>query len=222
MTRAKRGHIDIGGERYYITPDGQGEKVLPADVEQHLDVQAPRPDDIVPGIVPEFSVAWLRPRARRNRCGFPGCTRPARVRFCSDDHAKKFHQLAYRRRRRGFDRWLTVSGTVPVRFHRPFPRSMATAKKLLAEHIALAVCQYAGEDGYCPGRYNPYGDPSLPRCLIYQTYADDYLIWKGRHEGKQVKRRYTTPDGEWEEWMYDAEQWEQAVSPMRQTTGAQA
>ena len=105
--------------------------------------------------------------------------------------------LRRNRRRRGLTRYITLFQGAPIHFERIFPGTLAKAKRLLAEHIAEGVCQFRDETDHCPSKQNPYADPSKPRCLLYSTYADDYLIWKARVMGHGALRRYTTETGRW-------------------------
>ena len=194
--------VEIDGQRYYVDPRGRGEYLIPEHASTHVDAQAPSEADRIPGQIAEYEVEWVDGQARerkRNTCALEGCVRPARKRFCSTKHAHRYHRRAYARRQRGLDRWVTLYGSTPTHFERPFPRSVTTARRLFLEHISEGVCQYRGLDDFCPSVHNPYADPLRPRCLIYSVYADDYMIWRARHSGIPAGRRYTTPSGEWKE-----------------------
>lgn len=194
--------VEIDGQRFYIDPRGRGEYLIPEHAKGQLDAQAPTEADRRPGQVAEYEVEWYDGQAhekRRLTCALEGCDRPARKRFCSTRHAHRFHRRAYARRQRGLDRWVTLYGSTPTHFERPFPRSLLTARRFFVEHISEGVCQYRGEDDFCPSVHNPYADRARPRCLIYAVYADDYMIWRARHSGIPAQRRYTTPSGEWVE-----------------------
>ena len=196
----------IGNQDFVITDSGSGEVVLPSDVGEHLEVQRPQEDDILPGQVPEFSADWVaQAQARKNSeyCMLPGCPRKKRphhlAKFCSYRHERTYQARRYRRRQRGLKRWIESLNGIPFRFERAFPRSMSLAKRLLVEHIADGVCQYRGDNERCPSASNPYNDPDKPRCLIYAVFADDLIMWRGRNIGVTVQRRYTTEDGQWKE-----------------------
>lgn len=198
--------VTIGRDRYLIHPDGKGEYALPTSLEEHLAAQLPRQEEALPGYIPEYSTTWRREQelqAEAGKCLMPGCPKPAVKRdngkFCGYRHERAYQARRYRRRKQNITSWLETVNGVAERFERRFPGSMQTARKQFAEHITPGVCQFGGSHGECPSTKNPYADPSLPRCLIYATQADDLLVWTARHRGYVVERRYTTGDGAWKD-----------------------
>lgn len=194
--------FEIGGIKYVIDEEADGEYVLPTDTKAHLLAQLPTETDILPGIVPEYNAEWrqqMQARVGTGYCYVPGCPKKARPKgkFCSYRHERSYQAKRYRRRHEGKPSWLEMVGGIPIRFERQFPATMRVAKRKFVEHIADGVCQFRGLDNRCPSANNTTCNPARPRCLIYGVLADDYMIWKGRHEGKAVKRRYTTSDGIW-------------------------
>mgnify|MGYP001582834632 CR=1 FL=1 len=201
--------IEIGGKRYVLDSSGRGEFVVPKSTLDHLEAQKPTTKDLVPGQVPEYSAEWRRSQSKLEKrlpytkggCQNTPCPRrskPGRF-YCSDKCMNQWANLRRNRRRRGLTRYITLFRGAPIHFERKFPGTLAMAKRLFIEHISEGVCQFRGEDDYCPSTHNHYADPSKPRCLIYAVFADDYLLWQVRVMGHPALRRYTTSDGRWKE-----------------------
>jgi hypothetical protein len=201
--------VEIGGKPYIIDPKGKGEKDRPSFADEHLVAQTPNAKDVAPGTVPAYSYKWTKGMSKAATtsytfCGNHPCPKgplPGR-RYCSNWCMTRASDKRRARRDRGFDRWLDEVGGAAVQFSRPFPRTMQSARRLFVEHISRGVCQFRSEDDYCPSTKNPYADPGVARCLIYATYADDYMIWQARNAGYPARRRYTTEDGRWQEVAY--------------------
>lgn len=198
--------IEIDGQLYYVVAGARGEYVLPDYAPKHLAIHTQLPSDLTTGAVAEYEVDWVygqRREKRRVRCALEDCDRslqPGQRRFCSYKHAHRHAQRVYSRHRRGIERWVTLRNSAAYRFVRPFSKSLHTARRLFLEHIAPYGCQYRSDvDEVCPSVHNPNADPLLPRCLIYAVYADDLMLWTGRHHGVPVVRRHTTADGYWKE-----------------------
>ena len=199
--------ITIDGQRYILDRNAGGEFILPAAALEHIAAQRADTNDIDAGFVPEFAAEKVNVQTPSlpGKCQLTGCDRQAKRKFCSRQHEHRYNALKSYRKKRGMASWVTLSGGAPAHYQRQFPSSLERAKRVFTEHIGEGVCQYRivlhlqdGRTGdYCPSIANPYGDPDLPRCLLYATQADDLIIWQARVQGKPASRRYTTPDGRW-------------------------
>ena len=195
--------IELDGRRYILDESASGQYDAPDHADEHVASLLPTEADILPGVVPSYDTTWVKQMEARvgsDSCLVPGCPKPnrgGRSKFCSYRHERVAAARKYRRKQHGVTRWIESINQIPIRFERQFPKRHADAERFLREHIAEGFCQYAGSDDLCPSVHNPHANSNHPRCLLYATFADDLMVWKGRNRGFLIKRRYTTTDGQW-------------------------